>query len=194
MNKPFISLEEYLLLKDPTDKEPRRPAHNIYRTPEQWLRFYEIAKASYDKYGDEGPALGSKVVTLVHGHGGSMGVVGILDRVMERDPRFFLLLRKVRRDAYHGGSEYDTQESMVIREQWWNEIRVYDESWILRIGRGIYWQQQGEWGNVWLTAMRYPTEEAAKTAAIEVGRHPKFPSYPVLADNAEAWWDNNLRG
>ena len=116
----FMSLRDFLLLKDPFDREPKRSAFR-YGDQIAWRRFapfesavlhYDIAKESWDKFGPEGPPVGTKVQTLISGHCGGSGALRTFAGVFERDPRFFVLERE-------GGT------SIVERDIWFIHFRAY---------------------------------------------------------------------
>lgn len=127
--KEFISLREFLLLKDPFYKDNSRSVHRgdylDYRKgwsmAEEAVMRYDIAKASWEMYGDEGPPFGSIVRTLQSGHGGGPGVEATLTGLFERDPRCFLLTRKEKDSFYKTEHE---EHSLVERTQWWVHIKV----------------------------------------------------------------------
>lgn len=133
--KEFISLREFLLLTEPRDKF-HRPIHrnelladssNTLSNSQDLVRRYDIAKASWEKYGDEGPSFGSKVETLYAGHGGGPGVLAVLTGIYSHDEHDFLLTRQER---YHDGRSWVEKEgtSLVERSYWWAMIRVIEES------------------------------------------------------------------
>lgn len=112
--KPFMTLEEFLLLKDPTYKN-ERSLHNESASPEYWVGRYEIAKKSYERYGKEGPPAGTLMVMMRSGFGGNHGVSRTLKGIFKSDSRFFEVLsqtinqytRKVEENSY-----------LAIREYW----------------------------------------------------------------------------
>jgi hypothetical protein len=146
MLMPFPSLRDFLLVTDPTDKPPGRSLWNGATLgtetrfwngtlpkliPNPWqdhaidfVNRYEIAKASYEKYGEAGPPIGSTVQTLVSGHGGGVGVIRVFAGVCPSDPRFFWIYRTRSR----GNNEKECEYSLVHREYWWIEIRVVEET------------------------------------------------------------------
>lgn len=131
--KQFMDLREFMMLKDPLYKK-KSDERSVHRNEvfdwrkglsnaEDVLMRYDIAKASWEKYGDEGPPFGSKVQTLHSGHGGGPGVIATLAGIFDRDKRFFLLTRK-ERDSFHKERE---GQSIVERTQWWVHIKVIEE-------------------------------------------------------------------
>lgn len=115
--REFISLREFLLLKDPFDIKFPRSAFRTHHSPEGWVMIYDIAKASYEKYGDD-PPFGSKICTLQPGHGGDWGQIRTLKGVFNRDNRCFELARI--------NSSGEEEISIVARSQWWVEFMVID--------------------------------------------------------------------
>ncbi len=65
----FMTFEEFLSLKDPHYDYPRS-AHNLMLQPQNWIQYYKCAKANWEMFGDDGPPIGSEVITLRPGHGG----------------------------------------------------------------------------------------------------------------------------
>lgn len=89
-------------------------------TAENWPKLYDLCKASFETYGDEGPAIGSKVMTLVAGHGGGPGCIRTFGGPFEEDKFYFYLSR---RDEHLG-----EQKSLVLRSHWWTEFIVIDSA------------------------------------------------------------------
>jgi hypothetical protein len=119
----FMTLREFLLLKDPLDSEPKRsifrndlPFRNIYSAQEQSVMWYDIAKTSWDLYGAEGPPIGCNVEMLQAGHGGDAGVIRTFEGVY--DDNFFSVSR-----MENGKKEI----SLVYRKTWFVSMRVFDE-------------------------------------------------------------------
>ncbi len=65
----FPSIKEFLCLKDPNSKYGES-MHQIKLWPEQLVAYYNCAKANWEKFGDEGPPIGTKVITLLPGFDG----------------------------------------------------------------------------------------------------------------------------
>jgi hypothetical protein len=104
----FPSLEEFLLLseypgsdrpahrnevldsRDREDLEGCPPGSNMWLTiaRDLWFR-YEIAKRNWTTYGDQGPPVGSIIITLQSGCGGGVGLRRSLKGIYQEDPRFF---------------------------------------------------------------------------------------------------------
>lgn len=117
----FYSLREFLLLKDPS-YDDGRSIHRIIDRAENFVKLYEIAKASWEKYGDSGPPIGCTVMTLVAGHGGLGGDI----RKFKGDSGcagYFAISRLIRN--YNGCSEEAI--SLVNKEFWWLEIKVVED-------------------------------------------------------------------
>ena len=112
--KRFPSLRDFLLMKDPTHSY-KMSAHRDYRHAENFVELYDIAKASWEKFGDDGPPIGSKVETLTAGHGGGEGLIRTFEGICQYDKRFFNLSRV----------EGDRKIlSSVMRTYWWIEIKA----------------------------------------------------------------------
>lgn len=105
--KDFISLGEFLLLPANSYEKPFREFWK-HKTGTQWYYWYRLAKASFEQFGIDGPPIGSSVITLVSGHGGSGKDQRIFKGPAE-DKRFFLISR---------GDE----TSWVNKDTWWREI------------------------------------------------------------------------
>jgi hypothetical protein len=109
MNK-FISLEEFLDFKDETG----RPDYKLL-PGYGWIIWYNLSKESYEKYGDEGPPLGSKVITLVSGFGGGPGVIRVLD--IYDDNRYVALKAGL-----------NERLSIAYAKHWWRYFVVYPDN------------------------------------------------------------------
>lgn len=96
----FMSLEAFLLLKDPTDPHGRS-AHREYRAAADYVVRYNLAKASWEAHGDA-PPLGA-VRWL------DTGATFFLLGEFDRDRRFFALDRK----------DKDDRVSIALKEHWW---------------------------------------------------------------------------
>lgn len=121
----FPSLEEFLSLSDdpgiPHDRD-----FNAHRQGYAWLVWYRVAQASWNRWGDNGPPVGSKVITLVSGHGGRGCDHRTFGGVYEDDPRFFTLKRTYK-NSYtsawgNPGDSVREQLSLVNRSTWWRSI------------------------------------------------------------------------
>jgi len=99
----FISLEEFLSLKDETGQPNYKSLMSF-----AWLEWYNISKESYELYGDDGPPLGSLVVTLRSGFGGCAGVYRTLD-VYPDNKNYFLL---------HGNHS----NGLSYKKTWWKDF------------------------------------------------------------------------
>ncbi len=119
----FISLAEFLNLADPLDTKYFRSHWRIIPRAENWTKYYELAKENFEKYGEAGPPVGCRVITLQPGHGGSPGQRRTFDGVFPRDERCFQI--------YYIDEHYqkgEKQLSLVARSLWWAEIAVIDEA------------------------------------------------------------------
>lgn len=112
--KPFMTLEEFLLLKDPTYKD-ERSLHSESGGPEYWVGRYEIAKKSYERYGKEGPPAETLMIMMEAGFGGSHGVKRTLKGIYDNDSRFFEMLSR-ETDYYTG--QIKENSYLAIREYW----------------------------------------------------------------------------
>jgi hypothetical protein len=79
------------------------------KSGEQWLCWYELAKRSFEVFGENGPDVGSNVITLVNGHCG----MGFNLRVFNGSLNevFFELSVPDERST-----------SLVEKTKWWKEI------------------------------------------------------------------------
>ena len=110
----FISLEEFLLLKDPHRTDCS--LFNIDMPANKWVEYYNCAKANWEKFGDSGPPEGTEVITLKHGHGGGMGekrIVGETTNKYECGPHIVII----------GNPPHDEPFiSIAELETWWVHI------------------------------------------------------------------------
>jgi hypothetical protein len=121
----FPDLRTFLLLRDPIDTRYNKSAfcssttqlgyRRGYNAFEVAVHVYDVAKANWERFGDDGPPLGTMVQMLESGHCGSAGALRIMAGVFERDPRFF----QVRRSS--------GDVSLVVRNNWWLHMRVYEK-------------------------------------------------------------------
>ena len=100
----FISLAEFLAINDGVIES---------LSGQSWLKRYEIAKKSFEDYGDK-PPVGSLVETLRPGFGGWSGVHLTLNGVFKRDERYFELAR-------------NDGVSISLRKTWWRDFRIVKE-------------------------------------------------------------------
>ena len=127
---PFISLEQYLLATEAwsDSKCDPRSAWRVMMRAEKWPVLYALSKASYEKFGLNGPSAGTCVMTLQNGHcsssGGSQRVV--VGDYLE-NPRYIELCVAFKK------SEGDRWTSIVERAAWWTEIvelpEDFDSNW-----------------------------------------------------------------
>ena len=114
--KKFPTLREFLLLQDPTYKYPRS-IHNGNYPAEHFVELYDIAKTSWENFGDGGPPYTSKVKMLVAGHGGDAGVIRTLIGSHNNDPRFFIVAR------YQNDKD---MISLVLKQYWWLQMQYIE--------------------------------------------------------------------
>ena len=102
-----FTLEEFLSYREnPSTKE------YLSLPAESWLVYYDIAKHQYEKYGDS-PPIGSKVITLVSGHGGGPGCIRTLS-LDEKYKDYYVLTR-------------DDGVSLVNKNYWYRHFSVLTE-------------------------------------------------------------------
>lgn len=133
----FITLAQFMNLADPLDTKFFRSAWRINPRPEYWTKYYEVARESFETYGEAGPPFGSKVICLQPGHGGSSGVIRVFDGLYPSDERFFQVY-------YSDTSRNKNGEkaiSLVTRSIWWSFIAVVDERVL-----GNYREHKSKWG------------------------------------------------
>lgn len=126
--KQFMGLREFLLLKDPTDQYGRsvfrgdflpQNARNGSSSAMDCVDRYDIAKASWEQFGAEGPPIGTQVEMLEAGHGGSAGVIRTFGGVYDSDTRFFQVYREEMRYG-----KVEKQVSLVLRDTWFVSMRA----------------------------------------------------------------------
>lgn len=118
--KKFPSLRKFLLLKDGTFPISR----SIHRDPfcaEDFVKLYDIAKASWEKYGDNGPPVGVNVEMLTAGHGGGAGVIRKFEGEHPRHREYFCVSRE---EIYFDMIE--KKLSLVDKPFWWCAMRVVE--------------------------------------------------------------------
>ena len=100
-----------MLLRDTyyADKGINSSIYNFNLTPENWVKYYHCAKSNWEKYGDGGPPVGEKVVTLSGGREGQNRVIG------ERQPGRFPYMKLMKNDE-----EYE----IVEYKFWWLHVSV----------------------------------------------------------------------
>jgi hypothetical protein len=104
--KEFITLEEFLTTQYDIN------GRTLSRSSSSWLYAYRLAKASFEQFGENGPPVGAKVITLVKGHGGNGCDIRKFDG--EYNERFFKIL-----------GDQD-RVSLVSKATWWSEIVSLD--------------------------------------------------------------------
>jgi len=113
MGREFISLEEFLNLgNDPGVKGCENCEYTVALPGRGWLRLYETAKESFEKYGEDGPPIGSTVESLCGGFGGGSGTRLTFCGVYEGYDGLFYVKRK-------GG-----WVGLLSMMAWWRDIRV----------------------------------------------------------------------
>jgi len=126
----FLTLREFLSLKRvgrewesaiSQDPFPRSRRDGYHTFADDLLERYDVARASWERFGDAGPPAESTVQTLREGFGGSVGEYRIFCGVYEPDPRFFKITRM---DPKGCNVVCDSLVSIV---HWWLDIRVIDE-------------------------------------------------------------------
>ncbi len=133
-----MSLREFLLLKEDYHREgfPDRSIFTCnyfhhseysrgYSIQESSVHWYDIAKKSYEKYGDEGPifdfSLSNEritVITLMNGHGGDAGVKRTLGGIYQENANYFYLINESAVTENKGGI------SLVPRKNWFVHFYV----------------------------------------------------------------------
>jgi hypothetical protein len=90
----FLSIEEFLCLKDPNCKYDTS-MHQVKLWPEQLVAYYNCAKANWERFGDEGPPIGTKVIALTPGFNGEENSERtITKKVEETGGPYFVLERR----------------------------------------------------------------------------------------------------
>jgi len=109
----FITLKEFLLLEE----------YNESYSGIEWIRRYSIAKKSYEKYGKDGPSIGTKVFMLEGGHGGGEGVERIFLGLYKDDINCndFAVGRKSKRNPEL------IRKSLVPKDYWWRSFYIKEE-------------------------------------------------------------------
>lgn len=113
-NKSFISLEDFLAQED--------PHRTHYMTGRQFLCYYQLAKASYLQFGEDGPPVGAKVITYFAGHGGNGHNTRIFGGQYGNSPDFFELTDPSAPSIYGRRDGV----SLVEKETWWKHIAPID--------------------------------------------------------------------
>ena len=129
----FISLEEFLLIKEPSDKfnpifaANPRSIHNIHASAEWWVLYYQKAKKSWETWGDKGPLPGTKVMTLRSGHGGNSG--GIRTIAEKTETYNGILYISLLRNEPIFGYDYGSRKSLVELDYYWVHIGPPEDTW-----------------------------------------------------------------
>lgn len=121
--KEFMSLREFLLQPhDCVTADPWR----LSTEGHDFVRRYDMAKSSYEKYGDD-PPIGKTAVTLVSGFGGAAGlrrkIVGTLSS--HRDDQPFIVLEGLAFDP----AEYKMRPCQYLADRsiWWRQFYIEEE-------------------------------------------------------------------
>ena len=108
--KMSFTLEEFMLWREVANRK-----EYLALPAESWLTYYNISSSQYEKYKDS-PPIGSKVITLVNGHGSGPGAIRTLalqDNVsFYKD--YYLLVR-------------DDGISLVNKKYWYRHFAVLSE-------------------------------------------------------------------
>lgn len=109
--KEFISLGEFITLPDLPEQNRYLQKHLMGPA---WVDWYEIAKQSFEMFGNDGPPMNSDVITLTNGFNGTGGNIRILGNY---DDRFFSLSRY----------PDDPHVSISYRLTWWRDFAPYPD-------------------------------------------------------------------
>lgn len=105
----FHTLDEFLVLPD-SYYQPEREFFQ-HKTGREWLELYSQAKTAWEKYGDEGPPVGTD---LFYYHHKSRVIMG---GTYDRDPRFFEVKYMMGRT---------TRTALVEKALWWRSVRDWN--------------------------------------------------------------------
>lgn len=133
--KPFMSLREFLLLRDTTARydtsvfrggmmPSKRGGISPYSHQEDSVHRYDAAKASWEEFGQDGPPVGTKVEMLEAGHGGLEGAIRTMEGISRSDPRFFEVSRT---ELSYSFNKVEKRISLVCRETWFVHMRPHKE-------------------------------------------------------------------
>jgi hypothetical protein len=109
MSKDFISLREFLSLTEHPGEKNEREFTQPY-TGLQWVRWYDLARSSFLRFGEEGPPVGTVVEVLHHGSG-----MRTFAGVHPEYPTFFRLIQPK-----------EIWTTIVSRACWWREFRIVE--------------------------------------------------------------------
>jgi len=123
----FLSLREFLLLEDKYDRSKfKRLMINGHYKSRFFVELYDKAKKSWEKYGDDGPPVGSKVMTFFGGHGSSGPAVRILGKEYSYGEfNYFQLIRK-ERDYFDSKNDIE-RVSLADKWCWWACFEVIED-------------------------------------------------------------------
>ena len=116
-NYSFMGFEEFMKLHVQRGKDTRVVQH---MDAKMWMDYYEIAKTSYEKYGDNFP-VPSKVKTLWSGHGGSGNDIRYL---LENNPTEEIVYLYRTKDQVAG----TYPRSIVEKKYWWTQFKVMENA------------------------------------------------------------------
>lgn len=109
--KNFPSLEQFLL------QESQDKLIIKLMKATSWLAYYQLAKASFEQFGESGPPVNSKVIAFFAGHGGN----GFNTRIFggECNSLYFKLIN---RNIEPVSRKEVESISLVEKETWWRDI------------------------------------------------------------------------
>lgn len=113
----FMNFEEFMRLHVQRGKDTRVIQH---MDAQMWLNYYETAKTSYEKYGDNFP-VPSKVMTLWGGHGGRGNDIRYLLDNNSTEEIVYLYQSK---DQVIG----TYPRSIVEKKYWWTQFKVIENA------------------------------------------------------------------
>jgi hypothetical protein len=113
--KKFPSLEQFLI----QENQDKFTIKLMKAT--SWLAYYQLAKASFEQFGENGPPVNSTVIAFFAGHGGN----GFNTRIFggEYNSLYFKLIRRNLEPVTRKETE---SISLVEKETWWREIVSID--------------------------------------------------------------------
>jgi len=121
----FMSFREFCLLQEP--RRAKRFARSSFyemENPSHYVEWYDKSKAAWEKYGDDGPPIGSTVRVLRSGFG-TLGPGRILRLVEEviRPNKFvdFVLC------PFQKSSNTNPERYISYKERWWFDFEVIED-------------------------------------------------------------------
>lgn len=130
---PFISLEEFMLLPDCSYYQTDR-LWGVNLSGPEWVKRYQIAKESWEKYGTN-PPMNTMVCVLVNGHGTGFPFLSENRRLeMNWLPKQMLQERET--DKFNFGLVRKTTDSrgsfgatsLLDKALWWRSVYVLKDS------------------------------------------------------------------